>query len=260
MSTDIKETYQGLVDGAEVVFAYKAFAEPDQPYCISVNLGGDKYLAATLQPTLPDEFISAAEADGLNREQIVRWVNVLTEMFEKAQAWDDFNADLAQIATDDQQDYVLWSPDSAVSVVVGGDNPTVDKLLSPYQVDRLGYDETDEIWEDIEGDFYQFRDGEWRFSGDLNDPFEAWVSIIGSEDFLTDYGPYTAVVRPRRAVQVLTAAERDAEWEFINNAGERFVYRWTGDDWHCSLNGDRFTSVGADGPQLEGIGLLMEIV
>ncbi|QNL30766.1 hypothetical protein SEA_ESTES_57 [Mycobacterium phage Estes] len=243
MSTDIKETYQGLVDGAEVVFAYKAFAEPDQPYCISVNLGGDRYLAATLQPSLPDEFLSEVEAEGLNREQVLRWVRFLTEMVEKARAWDDFNAGLAEIAHDPEE-----CPD----------HYTVPN--SPYQVNALGYNETDEIWEDIEGDFYQFRDGEWWFSGDLNDPFEAWVSIHGSEDFLTNFGPYTAVRKLPRKVQVLTAAERDADWEFVNDAGEHFVYRWTGDDWHCSLDGDRFTSVGDDGPQLDGVGFLTEIL
>ncbi|ASR75902.1 hypothetical protein J4U02_gp055 [Mycobacterium phage Aziz] len=246
MSTDIKETYQGLVDGAEVVFAYKAFAEPDQPYCISVSLGGERYLAATLQPSLPDEFLSEIEAEGLNREQVLRWVRFLTEMVEKARAWDDFNAGLAEIAHDPEE-----CPD----------HYTVPAFLqSPYQVDALGYNETDEIWQDSDGDYFKFIDGEWCMSLDADDPDNDWVDIIGHENFLTDFGPYTAVRKQPRKVQVLTAAERDAEWEFVTDTGERFVYRWTGDDWVCSLNGDRFTSVGDDGPQLDGIGFLTEIL
>ncbi|AEK09968.1 hypothetical protein FDH96_gp056 [Mycobacterium phage Rey] len=240
MSTDIKETYQGLVDGAEVVFAYKAFAEPDQPYCISVNLGGDKYLAATLQPTLPDEFITAAEADGLNRAQIVRWVNVLTELYEKAKAWDDFQAGLDEIAE---------CPD----------HYTVPALLqnSPYQVDALGEDEIDEVWEDNQGDQYRFDHGEWMISEDGS----SWRPILSRyASVLTNYGPYTVVSQPRRAVKQLTETERDADWEFVNDAGEHFVYRWQNGTWVCSLDGDEFTSVGEDGPQLEGIGFLMEIV
>ncbi|QSM01099.1 hypothetical protein SEA_NANOSMITE_54 [Mycobacterium phage Nanosmite] len=257
MSTDIKETYEGLVDGAKVVSAYRAFAEADQPYCISADLG-DRVLWATFQPSLPDDLITAEEADEANRRNIVKWVTTLTELIEKAKAWDDFVNDINAIA--DVED-IFWTPESAVSVIVGGDNPTMDAFASPYQVDRLGYDETDQVWMDRDGDYFKFLDGEWWFATDSNDPPEDWTDLVGYENLLTDFGPYTAVRTEPRKVIRLTAAERDARWYYINFSGDRFDYYWDEDEWVCDLGNGKTIGVGADGPDIgNNAGHLVEVL
>ncbi|QNJ56861.1 hypothetical protein SEA_REINDEER_51 [Mycobacterium phage Reindeer] len=171
MSTDLKERFEGVIDGDTVVSVYRAFAEDDKPYCIHVSLP-DVNLFATFQPTEVDEYTTAEEAEAIDRQNAAKWVQVLTSLVEKAKNWDDLQDSLEEAEE-------LAAADS------------------PYQVDKLTDDCSDLYWVDREGDVYKFDGGQWWVTTHIG---SSNFELVGDhEGLLTNYGPYTAIPSPEFA-------------------------------------------------------------
>lgn len=260
MGTDIRESYEGLVDGKRVVNAYRAFAEPDKPYVITLELG-DNIISGTFQSMVADADFDADEAADFNRRNTVAWVEQLTELAEKAQAWDDFVDEVTEVEADDYslypQEYYIPAGFSTSAVEL--DQPTA------WSVDRLGMDETDSIWTDCEGDRYKYFNDAWHMQINVEDP-ESW-DVVAALANLHLFAPYTTTLADRlpRKVRSLGEAERDAEWIYVDPSGQKsdLRYRWMVTEWVCSRGGDDpWEGVDWDGPILapDSTSYLLEVI
>ncbi|MBB5167171.1 hypothetical protein [Mycobacterium sp. AZCC_0083] len=269
MSTDIRENYEGLVDGERVVTAYRAFAEPDKPYCITLDLG-DQIVSGAFRPLVADEDFTAEEAESLNRANIIDWVSVLTDLIEKAQAWDDFVAEVEEAEQYPDEYYGAEFLSGGGVITDTFDRSGAVDLDAPattaWSVDNLGYNEIDSVWMDRQGDRYKHVNGVWYIQ-DCDDILGDWDEIASNSDLLTDYGPYTTTLADRapRQAKSLGEDERDAEWSFTADDGTVFIYRWNGETWEGKSSafgdGDVWVSISADGPVIRNTpNYLIEII
>lgn len=266
------DEYAGHIGAEKVAWFYRAFAEEHQPYVILLDALGEE-LYITQYPSAATPYDEPGEdPTALDRENAATWVDTLTKLVWKARAYDDMVEQIygdettMNLCAYDGFD-VTWTPDSAVSVILGGDNPILDGFLdddivvdlasphgfdSAYTVPELTSAEDDQEWVDQDGDHYKVIDDEWHWTPGYTDE---WTPVEEDTQFLTDYGPYTAVrgERQPRKVKRLTESERDAEWQYFNYADTEFRYRWNSDletweGWYDGRPNDTWSPVDERGP------------
>lgn len=160
MSTDtyFQTSYAGFTDYGPAAYAYSP--DPNNGAAVVVGL-----LYKSNNLTLSQVPTADREAD---KRSITDWVDALTDLVAKANAWDDFQETL--IEADDEPVYL-------------------DDDNSPYVIDRLTGAETDSDWADEDGDHYKHIDGEWHISYGGDGPWRP----VPHPEFLTRYGPYRVV-------------------------------------------------------------------
>jgi hypothetical protein len=176
----------------------------------------------------PTEMLDGVPADAEDRENAIDWVHRLTELVEKAKAYDEIFDDIEDglvevdgfhdlhVVEDDDgsnldaADGTNWDWDrarekartsrpsifedavkgSGVTVTANHWLPSDSDANEAYTVDELTDAEADQEWVDIDGDHYKYINDEWYIS------FEGWRPWASTEggDSLTAYSPYTAVV------------------------------------------------------------------
>jgi hypothetical protein len=174
------EAYDG---DQRIAWAYRAFAEPGQPYVVVLDVEDLPRLAITQYPTTTllrgDEF-DPDEAEAHDLQNVIMSIKALAALAVKARAYDELFDGI-----EENEDEIDYEP-------VDLDGPSADQDSDgPFVVDTLGDDETDMEWVDNDGDHYKHINGEWYVAYEGDTPWRP-VTDEGPQ-YLTEYGPYRAV-------------------------------------------------------------------
>lgn len=184
-TVNFRAEYSGYIQDTKIAWTYKAYAEEDQPYVVAL-LENPRDPLVLIQ--IPSDYLNgeldADEAEEVDRQNAIRWVDALTKLVDKARKWDEFVADISGIAECHNGPVPFESVEPDFS-----DDADLEEDDDPYQVDELDDDCVDQTWEDQDGDKYRFIDGEWHVFDDAKLEWEP----LGNAEWLYKYGPYTVV-------------------------------------------------------------------
>lgn len=248
MGIDIRERIDAQTDdGRGRVSAYRAFAEDDKPFCISLEYDGE-IVAATFQPDVVDDEYTTAEVEASQREQINAWVKMLADLIEKASCWDDFVDDIQAVGDEEVAAVIpLFPYPKPVGTIQ--DLDSIISSVTSYETKELTYDDTDFIWTDQDGDRYQFWGERWHVQDQLDGE---WVEA--DPRFLTDFGPYTSTDDDRapRKTKKLGEFQRDTDWTLTGPLGTVRDYKWDSEksQWSSRENGGEWYHIHAPTPYL----------
>lgn len=184
--------YSGHVDGEKVAWMYRAYNEEGAPYVLVL----DYEVGPITIVQAPTEFLDGVPDEEVDRENAIDWVHRLTELAQKAKAYDEiFDAieeaerepDLANLHdfVDESDESLAMTANLWLPIT---DENTKKAAHGVYVVDELTDVENDSEWVDHDGDHYKNIDGRWYLSYEGKSQWH-----VADADELTDYGPYTAV-------------------------------------------------------------------
>lgn len=198
------------MDDVRVAWTYRAYNEEGSPYVVVLNNDGDDYPLALIQA--PIEFLDGEPDEEADLANAKLWVHRLTELVEKAQAYDEIFDDAEDALADFHDLHVVeedddWDDEDELAMTATTWLPTYAKVSTTrragdasnaaYTVYELTDSEVDQEWVDIEGDHLKFIDGEWHISEINPDGETPWAPVSGYTflgDLLSDYGPYTVAI------------------------------------------------------------------
>lgn len=177
--------YSGHVDGEKVAWMYRAYNEDGAPYVLAVDY---EFGPLTIVQA-PTEFLDGVADEEADRENAIDWVHRLTELVDKAKAYDEI-FDAVEEAECELDPSMCGLPNPVTLSDIIHDFVVEDDDDDAYVVDELTDAETDTEWVDRDGDHYKFICGEWHFSYAGDGP---WEPVTEPGYPLTSFGPYTAV-------------------------------------------------------------------